>query len=321
MKYMVMECHPGYAVVLDENGRFSKVANMRYEVGQTVTEVVEMAVPQGAPAKKKNVKWLYSLAAVAACLLLILVPSLILPNMTYASVYMTINPEVRIDVNRSDMVVGLEGINADGEVLIEGYSYQKKDLDLVMDELVDYAIHMGFLHEGGKITLALDAEDDEWVGSHKDAIEKHLHSHLKEHLTVNIEITGCGTEHNDDHGDNQDDDHRNDSDENHRDKHNGDSDDEHYDDRDEDPDDTDHLDDDPDEGHSDRYNHRPAEDQRNDDPEENDDTDDSGDDQGPDDADTDDLDDGDLETGPEDDTDDSSADLDEDQGEMEEEES
>ena len=43
MKYMVMECHLSYAVVLDENGSFLKVANMRYEVGQTVENVVEMA--------------------------------------------------------------------------------------------------------------------------------------------------------------------------------------------------------------------------------------------------------------------------------------
>ena len=30
MKYLVMECHPGYAVVLDEQGVFRKVANLRY---------------------------------------------------------------------------------------------------------------------------------------------------------------------------------------------------------------------------------------------------------------------------------------------------
>ena len=42
MKYMVMECHPGYAVVMDNAGRFLKVANMHYEIGQTVSSVLEM---------------------------------------------------------------------------------------------------------------------------------------------------------------------------------------------------------------------------------------------------------------------------------------
>lgn len=54
MKFMVMECHPGYAVVLDEEGRFRKVANMRYEVGQTLTEVTEVSVP----VKRSPVRWI-----------------------------------------------------------------------------------------------------------------------------------------------------------------------------------------------------------------------------------------------------------------------
>ena len=36
MSYLVMECHPGYVVLLDEEGRFLKAANLRYEIGQTV---------------------------------------------------------------------------------------------------------------------------------------------------------------------------------------------------------------------------------------------------------------------------------------------
>ena len=38
MKYLVMETHPAYAVMLDENGRFLKAANLRYQVGETVEE-------------------------------------------------------------------------------------------------------------------------------------------------------------------------------------------------------------------------------------------------------------------------------------------
>ena len=42
MSYLVMECHPGYAVLLDEEGRFLKAANLRYETGQTVYDPVLM---------------------------------------------------------------------------------------------------------------------------------------------------------------------------------------------------------------------------------------------------------------------------------------
>ena len=42
MKYLVMERHESYVIVLDENGRFFKVANMDYAPGQTLTKVVPM---------------------------------------------------------------------------------------------------------------------------------------------------------------------------------------------------------------------------------------------------------------------------------------
>lgn len=192
MKYIVMECHPGYAVVLDEQGQFRKVANMRYEVGQTITDVTEVILP--APPKKKPVRFLSTLAAAAACLVL-LFTFMFSGNTTYASVYMTINPQVRIDVNRHDTVVGLEGVNEDGKALISGYLYQHKHLDLVVDELVDRAIEMGFLHPDGKISLALDAADTTWISSHGGALGTQLHDYLTGKITVTIEVTDAGSDH------------------------------------------------------------------------------------------------------------------------------
>ena len=185
MKYLVMECRPAYAVVLGDDGTFLKVANMRYEVGQTVTDVIFLNLPEVTEQPKTNHKrWISSFAAMAACLALVITSIFFTGQMPYASVYMTINPEVRIDVSRSDVVVGVEGMNADGAELLEGYDHRKKDLDTVMDELVDRAIDMGYLHEGGKITLSLDG-DEEWIVSH----ETHLNQHLNDHLTDKINVT------------------------------------------------------------------------------------------------------------------------------------
>ena len=55
MSYLVMECHPGYAVLLDEEGRFLKAANLRYEIGQTVYDPVLM---KETPEKKRHtIRW------------------------------------------------------------------------------------------------------------------------------------------------------------------------------------------------------------------------------------------------------------------------
>lgn len=190
MKYMVMECHLTYAVVLSEDGRFLKAANLHYEPGQVVTDLVEMEIPESRrDEKRKGRRWIYTLAAAAACLMLAATSMLQAGNRTYGSVYMTINPEVRIDVNRKDLVVDLEGINQDGLELIDGYSYRKKELDVVVDELVDRAIDQGYLHEGGRISLALEGEDGQWVMDHSDSLSTHLNEHLTGKMSVTIEVT------------------------------------------------------------------------------------------------------------------------------------
>ena len=191
MKYMVVECHPGYAVVLDEEGNFLKVANRQYEMGQMVQDVIPMQLPP----RKKAKRWISGLAAMAACLALIL--GLTLPGMAtpYASVYVKINPEVRIDVDKQDRVVGLTGVNQDGTALIEGYDFQKKDLDLVTDELVDRAIEMGYLAADGQITISLDSKDQTWVEDHSHSISDHLQTHLQTRFTVTIRIEHHGQHH------------------------------------------------------------------------------------------------------------------------------
>ena len=190
MKYIVMECHLTYAVVLSEDGRFLKAANLHYEPGQVVTDLVEMEIPESRrDEKRKGRRWIYTLAAAAACLMLAATSMLQAGNRTYGSVYMTINPEVRIDVNRKDLVVDLEGINQDGLELIDGYSYRKKELDVVVDELVDRAIDQGYLHEGGRISLALEGEDGQWVMDHSDSLSTHLNEHLTGKMSVTIEVT------------------------------------------------------------------------------------------------------------------------------------
>lgn len=190
MKYMVVECHLSYAVVLGEEGCFRKVANMRYEPGQIVTEIFEMQMPENTGAEKKKLRWAYSIAAAAACLMIAATAMFQASNRTCGSIYMTINPQVRIDVNRKDLVVGLEGLNQDGEDLVRGYEYKREELDDVMDDLLDRAIDEGYLYEGGRISLTLDAKDDEWVMDHSRSLGRHLDDYLEDKISVTIEITG-----------------------------------------------------------------------------------------------------------------------------------
>ena len=188
MSYLVMECHPGYVVLLDEEGRFFKAANLRYEVGQTVYKPVLM---KSAPAKRRHILgWTGSgLAAVAACFLLIFgwsyYQNYIQP---YSSIYLTINPEIQMDLNRKGTVVKLTGTNEDGRTLLDGYDGKGKDKVTVVDELIDRAIDMGFLAEGGRVSFSIDSPDDALFQEYGVELRTEVTEHLDGRITVTIEI-------------------------------------------------------------------------------------------------------------------------------------
>ena len=92
MKYMVMECHLSYDIVLAEDGRFLKVANLHYQVGEIVYDVVEMNMPTPKHHMPHIPKWGYALSALACCLVLALTSLLWPTSAPYASVYLSINP-------------------------------------------------------------------------------------------------------------------------------------------------------------------------------------------------------------------------------------
>lgn len=188
MSYLVMECHPGYAVLLDEEGRFLKAANLRYEIGQTVYDPVLM---KDTPEKQRHtIRWISSgIAAIAACFLLLFGFSYYQNYMRlYSSIYLTINPEVRMDLNRQGTVVELTGTNEDGETLLEGYDGKGKDKVTVVDELLDRAIEMGFLSDGGRVSFSVDSPDETLFQEYGTELRTKVTEHLDGRITITIEI-------------------------------------------------------------------------------------------------------------------------------------
>ena len=193
MNYMVMECHPSYAVLLDAEGRFLKAANLHYKTGQIVHDPVLM---KEEPAKQRNLmRWARSgMAAAAACFLLLIGFNYYQNNVvSYSSIYLTINPEIQMDLNRKGSVTRLEGINEDGKTLLEGYDGKGKDKITVTDELIDRAIEMGFLSEGGQISFSIDAPDDALIQKYGEELQTEVLKYLENQFTITVEITNYQT--------------------------------------------------------------------------------------------------------------------------------
>lgn len=188
MNYIVMECHSSYAVLLDEEGRFLKAANLHYEVGQTVYDPVLM---REKPEKGfRPVRWVTGgAAAIAACFLMLFGVNYYQNHMaSYSSIYLTINPEVQMTLNRQGEILKLQGTNEDGRTLLEGYDGKGKDKVTVTDELIDRAIEMGFLSEGGLVSFSIDAPEEAVLQEYSKELESEVKRYLKNRLSITIEI-------------------------------------------------------------------------------------------------------------------------------------
>ena len=167
-----------------------KAADLHYEGGQTVVNPLLMKQPQ--PSGRRRITRLVSstVAAVAACLFLFFGFGYYQNYLRiYSSIYLSINPEVQMDLNRQGTVVGLMGTNEDGETLLESYDGKGKDKVTVVDELLDRAIEMGFLSEGGRVSFSIDSPDEVLFQEYGTELCTKVTEHLDGRITITIEIT------------------------------------------------------------------------------------------------------------------------------------
>ena len=202
MKYLIMEVQLSYAVGLDEEGRFVKMPNMGYEVGQTVEDAVvfddpldletdaravDGALPSSvdehtslladAPASAsprrragRALRRRFAIFAAAASMFVFAVTGYAVWRTPVGTVRMRINPAMSMSVNRFDRVVDLRGDNADGDNLIDGYGYYGKNVQDVSRGLVERAREQGYLKPGGLVRIDADSDNAAWA----DAIARDL---------------------------------------------------------------------------------------------------------------------------------------------------
>ena len=190
MKYMVLETNRDFSVVLDESGRFIKASNNNYEVGQTVDSIVEYT-----PKLRIifNTRQFIAIAgSVAACLFIAL--SLYFFSSTnnlhesFMSVYLTINPEIKLEVNEDRQVIQHSSLDSAGAAFLYGYRCEPEDVVVVLENLIMRAIDMGYLSEGGNIFIRLNSSDELFLYSICSEIAESLTSLLRESMSVTVII-------------------------------------------------------------------------------------------------------------------------------------
>ncbi len=185
MRYLIIEVHTLYAIALRDDGSFVYVYNEHFEVGMMTDLAKEIELKR----KEKERRPFRLLAPLISVMVLIMVTvglNILLSDPLIGSIYLDINPSVRIDVARSDTVKALEGLNADGKELISDYIYEGKGVDLVLDELIDKAVSEGYLYNGGKIAIDIDG-DSAFAKDVRSGLDDNI-TYLKEDLGVTVTI-------------------------------------------------------------------------------------------------------------------------------------
>ena len=161
MKYLILESRAAYCVALGEDGRCIKCANMRYEVGDRVEDVIELKLPERRD--NRSIVRMASLCAGLAACLCIAFFGWYQPNYAaYGTMRMSINPDIELTLSRTERVLDAEGLNADGVALLEGMDFSGMDAQEAADALVAQSIAGGYLSEGGQVTVSVDGGSEDW---------------------------------------------------------------------------------------------------------------------------------------------------------------
>lgn len=190
MTYMVMECYLSYAVVLSEDGRVLKVANMNYTVGDIVENVFPMNEKQ--PPSYLQTKVIAPILVLAALFIIMLNTTPIF-NSNFATIIIDINPKIALVVNKDNTVKKVTARNNDAKDLLNGYEHQNKSVERVTEELIARAMDQGYLTFGGSISLIFDSNDQNWVLENTESMKNKLAQPLSDKLNISISISNAKT--------------------------------------------------------------------------------------------------------------------------------
>lgn len=185
MKYIVMECHPAYAILMDEASNIRKAANLHYEVGQTVSDPILMEEAEETSAPKISVI-VRRTAAIAACLAVVAAGGYqyYAKNLKAESVVTILTEaEFRMGLNQKGEVVYLKSTNDSAAEILENYSAKGKDNRTVANELLEIEKQKGYLSDGDSVEVSIEAESKKSYDSLKNELETGI---AQLHLTPNV---------------------------------------------------------------------------------------------------------------------------------------
>lgn len=178
MKYVVMECHYSYAVLLDEEGRFLKAANVNYTEGQIVTDPVLIK-----PRPMLLLRRALTRGAILIVLLILIISGIGLHKAStecYSAVLVSVNPEVRIELNKWGKVISVKGLNTEGVRVVEGYDGKGNSALETVEDIIRAAAQKGYITDGDTVYFGFEADDPRISDKNREIISGNLAQSLRD---------------------------------------------------------------------------------------------------------------------------------------------
>ena len=170
MKYIVIECHKGYAVLMDEESRFVNAANLRYTVGQTVTAPVLMENPE---SERRISFYVTRFAAAAACIALAVSAGSFYYSRnfkTHSTILISAQTNIRMDLNKKGQVLHISGGDLRADELLKNYDGKGKDKVTAANEILDMERSNGYDFEEDGVDLFIKTDADEYDSIKEDFV-------------------------------------------------------------------------------------------------------------------------------------------------------
>ncbi|MDF1618189.1 PepSY domain-containing protein [Petrocella sp. FN5] len=121
-------------------------------------------------------------------------------NAPVNSFTMDINPSIEILSNRLEKVVEIKPLNEDAEALLLNYSLKDKDLEKVIDDIVDLMILTGYISGGQDNKVTITVSDEKSQKKHVDKVNQMITAYLENkqiEAVVMTQIVDSSTNQND----------------------------------------------------------------------------------------------------------------------------
>lgn len=100
-------------------------------------------------------------------------------NAPASTLTVDVNPSIELTTNRLDKVVEINPLNSDARSLLEGYTPRDRDLDNVVNDLVDRMILTGYITGGQDNVVMISVQDEEADQKLVDRVNKAIAAYLE----------------------------------------------------------------------------------------------------------------------------------------------